>query len=222
MAKLLLVEDDPVISRTLAISLPLRGLQLETSGTLAEAKQKLAKSSFDLVILDVDLPDGLGFDLCQELRLTQPHLPILMLTARTDEESAVEGITVGADDYIRKPFGLEELVARIRRRLQRDINQDHIITYGNLKVNLQTRIIMVKDKQLSLSKKEFDILVILVKKSGQDVAREQLMAAIDEEGKIYDRTLDSHVSHLRQRFKETEANLQIVSVYGVGYRLETL
>src|SRR6185437_1871179 len=108
--QILLVEDDPLISKSLRMSLPYKGFEVSVSGTVREGMENFRSKRFDLVLLDVNLPDGNGMDLCHEIRKLDQTIPILMLTARVSEESAVEGLEKGADDYIRKPYGLQEVV----------------------------------------------------------------------------------------------------------------
>ncbi|HJV53785.1 MAG TPA: response regulator, partial [Noviherbaspirillum sp.] len=117
--QVLLVEDDPLIAKTLAMSLRYEGFELTVAATVRAALDALAARSFDLAMFDVGLPDGSGIDLCRSLRARDAGIPILMLSARTDEETAVAGIEGGADDYIRKPYGVKELTARMLRLLER-------------------------------------------------------------------------------------------------------
>jgi DNA-binding response OmpR family regulator len=219
--QVLLVEDDPIIARTLSMSLRYEGFELTVAPTAAEAARKLAERRFDLAMFDVGLPDGNGIDLCRELRRRDAAIPILMLSARTDEPTAVAGIDSGADDYIRKPYGLQELTARMRRLLARQRTERDIASFGGISIDAQKRSVTVGDIPVQLGRKEFDILLLLVRAAGDAVTREQILDHIDDGSTIYDRTIDSHLSHLRRKLKDAGATLRIAAIYGVGYRLET-
>ena len=219
MKQLLLVEDDKLISKTLKLSLHYRGFEVTVCESAKEGRKKFADATFDVVVLDVNLPDDTGFSVCKTFRELDRGIPILMLTAQSDENSAVKGIESGADDYVRKPFGLEELTARLNRLLGR--KQTDILNFGSIRISLKQRLIWVGETPLALYKKEFDILTLLVEKAGEVVTREEILNNVDREGEMLDRTIDSHLSHLRKKLKEARlSNVQISSVYGVGYRLE--
>ena len=221
MSMILLVEDDPIIIKSLSITLSIRGFEVVSASSVKKAIEEAKNNIIDLVLLDINLPDGSGYDFCKIIRQKYKLLPILMLTARTDEASVVKGLTLGADDYVRKPFGLEELVARIKRLLGRGIEQKNILSFASIKMNLNNRVVFIGDKKINLVKREFEVLEVFLKKAGQDITRDSIMSVIDDEGKIFDRTLDSHISHLRSRLKNSGAyDVKIVSVYGIGYRLE--
>ena len=216
----MLVEDDPMIARTLLMSLRYEGYALTIAASAAEARRVLAGARFSLVIFDVGLPDGNGIDLCRELRARDALLPILMLSARTDEASAVAAIDCGADDYIRKPCGGRELSARMRRMLTPARRERSIASFGPLQMDLQRRSAEVAGQPLQLGKKEYDVLALLVHAGGDAVTREQILDRFDTSSSIYDRTIDSHLSHLRAKLRDAGAALRIVAIYGVGYRLE--
>lgn len=221
MKRLLLVEDDGLISKTLALSLSYRGIEVTPSPTAQDGLNKLNEEDFDIVILDVNLPDETGYELCRRMRAAGKTIPILMLTARVDEASAVKGIECGADDYVRKPFGLDELTARLNRLLGKRTVEDDELHFHTLRISLKKRQVWVGDAALSLYKREFDILTLLVRKAGEVVPRDQILDVLDSSHELYDRTIDSHISHLRRKLKD--ANLEevrITPVYGVGYRLE--
>jgi DNA-binding response OmpR family regulator len=218
---ILLVEDDPIIAKTLSMSLRYEGFDLKLAATIADALKQIEAHSFRLVVLDVMLPDGSGIDLCRALRREHDQLPILMLTARSDAESAIAGIEGGADDYIRKPFSLGELVARLKRLLARSNYQGRdILTFGSLSMDLGRRTAQIGLQPLSLGKREYDMLAALVRARGDTVTRDQLLRTAEDLDEVYDRTIDSHLSHIRRKLKSLGASATIVAVYGVGYRLE--
>lgn len=211
----LLVEDDPLISKALSLSLPFAGFEVTVCETYAEGLAH--RQPIDVILLDINLPDGDGFELCRAIRARDPDIPILMLTAKTDEESAVAGIECGADDYIRKPYGIHELTARMRRLLEK--SDPNFSAFGSLRIDTGKYQAWAGGGELNLGKREFLILALLVRHSGDVVTREEILAAIDQDARIYDRTIDSHLSHLRKKLRLAGAAEQIAPVYGVGYRL---
>ena len=220
--QVLLVEDDTLIAKSLQMSLPYKGFEVRVCPTFRQGLDAFHAGTFQMVLLDVNLPDGNGVDLCREIRKVNDTIPILMLTARVDEESAVRGIEGGADDYIRKPYGVQELVARMKRLLERKAKSSANLRFGMLQADLKKRMAWVGESPLNLGKKEFEILVLLIKKSGDVVTRNDILDTLGEASEIYDRTIDSHLSHIRKKLKDAGVkNIQIVPVYGVGYRLES-
>lgn len=217
--QVLLVEDDPLIARTLSMSLRHEGFRLTVAVSAREAEQALAAGEFDMVMFDVGLPDGNGIALCRQLRARDEGIPILMLSARTDEATAVAGIEGGADDYIRKPYGLQELTARMNRLVARRRKRESI-AFGAIGIDLQKRAASAGEAPLQLGRKEFDILLQLVRAQGDIVTREQMLDTFEDGGALYDRTIDSHLSHLRRKLRDAGAAVRIVAVYGVGYRME--
>jgi DNA-binding response OmpR family regulator len=216
-AHILIVEDDPNISSTLALSLGVQGYRISTAASVAQAQQQLSAHRFDCVLLDVSLPDGDGYTLCADVRKRDTQLPILMLTANVTEDAAVRGIESGADDYIRKPYGIAELSARIRRVL--DKNKPKQIVFGAIRLEPDRRSAWVGEQEVDLGKREYDILLALAQRNGDVLTREAILAQVSDGVEVYDRTIDSHLSHLRKKLKNAGATEQIVPVYGVGYRL---
>ena len=215
---ILLVEDDPIISKSLMMSLPFHNFSVTVRETYQTGLQTAREAPFDLILLDVNLPDGDGFSLCRSIRSYDANIPLLMLTARIDETSAVKGIECGADDYIRKPYGINELTARMRRLVEK--RQRKLTSFGSLRVDLEQYRAWSGTHLLNLGKREFTILALLVRRAGAVLTRQDILDALDQNAEIYDRTIDSHLSHLRRKLKAVNAEEQIVPVYGVGYRLE--
>lgn len=221
MTKVLIVEDDPQISKSLKINLKLSGYETETANSVSEAWKLLSEQHFDLMCLDIGLPDGSGLDLCQKVRECGDETPILFMSARTDEATVVKAITGGGDDYLRKPFGVEELKVRMNKMLKRFSAPTTIITFGKLMIDPVKRVVTLMDQIVNLGRKEMEILILLAKRSGDIVTRENILAALYEGSDLYDRTVDSHMSHLRKKLREVAGDsIQINSVYGLGYRLE--
>ncbi|RYZ67954.1 MAG: response regulator transcription factor, partial [Proteobacteria bacterium] len=201
--KVLLVEDDSQISKSLSMSLNYSGFDVTTAESLTDAWIKYAERKYDILLLDVNLPDGTGIEFCEKLRGSGQTVPVLFLSARTDEETVVKSMSIGGDDYIRKPFGTEELKMRMGKIMKRSDHPKNILEAGSLKMDLEKRTVTAENQIISLGKREFDILSILVKKSGDIVTREFILSSLDEKSDLYDRTVDSHMSHLRRKLRET-------------------
>ena len=219
--RILLVEDDDEIRRELLDALRASGLRVAPCATLKEAREHL-QEDFDLLVLDLWLPDGDGLDLCRELRFAGNTIPVLILTARAEPDEIVRGLDVGADDYVAKPFRLPELQARIRSLLRR-ANPSHgrpALTHGPIRVNTETRRAWVDDEEVRLKPREFDLLVCFMRSPGRAWTRTQLLAKVW--GPRYDgddRTVDLHVGRLRAVIEENpRAPKWIETVWRVGYR----
>lgn len=221
MSQVLLVEDDPVLGKGVKLNLELDGYNVVWARDLTTAQQENEKQKFQLIILDLGLPDGNGLTLCRRLRDAGSRIPIIILTAQTDEDSVVAGLNSGANDYVRKPFGHRELLARIKTALREPLTRENQIRFGDILILRDQRRAMYGEKEVELNRREFDILCFLVEQGESVVTRERLMNHLDRSGEIFDRTLDSHVSHIRSKLRKAGvASVQISSVYGVGYRLE--
>ena len=221
IGKIFIVEDDPSIIKTLQISLPLYDLDPYSANTIANAKERFVKSKYDLIILDVNLPDGNGFDFCQYIRSTDKEIPILMLTSETHEKSAVKGFSLGVDDYVRKPFGIEELVQRIKRLLSK-AQKCLVFEYQSLKLDMASAKATVADHEIELTKTEFKILELLIRRPEQIVSREEFLDFIGDDGQNMDRSIDTYISRLRRKISGLEkSDFEIKAKYGIGYRLES-
>lgn len=221
MANILLVEDDPVLGKGLMLQLQSAGHNIHWETNLQKARQSDSHGPFDLLLLDVNLPDGSGLDFCREVRQTGKRLPIIMLTARTDDDSVVTGFESGANDYVKKPFSNRELLARIQTQLKEPFLREEQLRAGPVLVLVKQRRVMIDGQDMELNRREFDIFTHLIKSPGAILSREQLIVAIDSADNILDRTIDSHFSHIRSKLKKKGVqNVSIRSVYGVGYTLE--
>lgn len=225
MASVLIIEDDVQISKSLSIHLGLEGHQVQSAENIELARNTLSQYKFDILLMDVNLPDGNGLDFCHELVQGGFLTPILFLSANIDEESVVRAMQNGAEDYIRKPFGIAELSARMSRilktHLAKNIVDKNLLTFDKLQVNLAKRVVLYSGQELILPRKEFDIFAALVKRKGDVLTRENIIEVTGGGEEIYDRTIDSHISHLRRKMKSLFAeDLLINPVYGVGYKLE--
>jgi two-component system, OmpR family, response regulator RegX3 len=221
---ILLVEDEESIVTPLVEAPRREGFDTAVSTSAADSLETFERARPDLVLLDVMLPDGSGFEVCRELR-TRSRVPIIMLTARGEEADRVAGLELGADDYVVKPFSARELVARVRAVLRRaaeagERRAEGATEIGELRVDPARRTASFRHEELELSRKEFDLLRLLVDNAGSVVTRERL---IDE---VWDtnwfgstKTLDVHVSGLRKKLEDDpNAPRYIHTVRGVGFR----
>lgn len=221
MSHFMLVEDDPILGAGIKMNLEMEKYSVSWARDLRSAREMNNSSKFDLIILDLGLPDGNGLSLCKELRESGSRLPIIMLTAQADEDSVVSGLTAGANDYLRKPFGNRELVARIKTILREPALREDQVRFGDILVLRDQRRVLIDQHAIDLNRREFDIFTYLVNHGDNVVSRESLLQFLDREGEILDRTLDSHISHIRAKLKKAEiSSVAIASVYGIGYRLE--
>lgn len=223
LTKILLVEDDPLLGEGLLISLNLEGHTAVWEKTVKSAWEAYQTQDFDLVILDIGLPDGKGTELCQQIRSENNKIGILFLTAKTDEETVVRGLELGANDFVKKPFSQKELMARIKVILRPKLLSDKELKGGGVTLSPERRTATFKEQTLSLNRRQFDILSFFMSHPDQIVTRDQLLNHLNTDGDVIDRTIDSHVSQLRKILKSNHVNsLNIASIYGIGYRLENL
>ena len=220
MSRILLVEDDTRLGDSIKSNLELRGYQVTLCRNAKNAREMLLKENFSAGLLDIELPDGDGISLCQAMRLKDPSLPILIITARSDENTALESLSAGADDHIRKPFGLRELALRLEKLIHRRSRLTPTLKQGELILDLDERKALYRERDLHLSRKEFALLRIFLENAGRLMQRSQLLNAMEGEDILQDRTIDSHISHLRKKLQQGGCEeLTLSSVYGEGYRL---
>ena len=229
---ILIVEDDDDLRPTLARRLGEAGYAVETAATGPEALAAVSGSVPDLVVLDVMLPGLDGIEVCRRLRAQHPLLYILMLTARADELDRVVGLEVGADDYVTKPFSVQEVVARIRAALRRlrtvreqlaagpGADAEAPIESGSLRIDPVRREVTVGGGEVHLTVREFDLLLFLARHPDRPFTRSQLLQQIwDISYEGYDRTIDSHVQRLRAKIEADAGDPRFVrTVWGVGYK----
>ena len=220
--RILLVEDEPAIAEPLADALRRDGFVLTVVGTAAEALETHTRERFDVVLLDLMLPDRDGREVAREIRGSS-DVPIIMVTARGEEIDRVVGLELGADDYVVKPFSAKELAARIRAVLRRGRAVRHRaepIEVGDVTVDPGRRIATKREKALDLAAREFDLLHMLVRHAGEVVRRQDIMDEVwDPHWFGSTKTLDVHVSWLRKKLEDDPATPRyITTVRGVGFR----
>lgn len=220
-ARVLVVEDEPAIAETVAYALRREGFGTELAPDLSTAYQR--RRDCDLIVLDLMLPDGSGFDLIGKLRAEGSTLPIIVLSSRDSEADRVASLESGADDYVTKPFSPREVVARVRAVLRRSesVHDERPKPSPSLRVELETRRAFHKGALLELTKVEFDLLAQMLVAPGRVLARSELIDKVWGDGfAITDRTIDSHVKSLRRKVAEVGGSPQLIeTVRGVGYRV---
>jgi DNA-binding response OmpR family regulator len=227
MKKILIVEDEINMVNGLKDNLEYEGYEVDTATEGRTGQQKILNSKYDLILLDVMLPEISGFDICRTARKEGINTPIILLTAKGEEIDKVLGLELGADDYITKPFSLRELLARIRAILRRSqtrkegISEPEFIRVGNIKVNFQNYVALEGTNEIKMSYKEFEILHYLHMNAGKIIQRDDLMC--DVWGIEYDistRTVDNFILKLRQKIETDPNNPKIIlTVHGVGYKM---
>ncbi|MBK5286917.1 MAG: response regulator transcription factor [Acidimicrobiia bacterium] len=224
---ILVVEDDDAIGRALVGALTAQGFVAEWSTTGTDAVRSAQSVNPALVLLDLGLPDLDGVEVCRRIRQHDATLPILILTARRSEVDVVVGLDAGADDYITKPFGLAELLARVRAHLRRSRQQpgETRFVIGDLDIDCESRRVAVAGQEIELRAREFDLLAFLAAEAGNALTRERIMSEVwDEHWFGSTKTLDMHISAVRRKLGESGADddtpSRITTLRGVGYRLE--
>ena len=225
--RILVVDDEQKVLNVIEAYLIKEGFEVLTSMDGEDALNIFKNESLHLIILDLMLPKISGEEVCNKIRATS-SVPIIMLTAKIEEDSKIEGLAIGADDYITKPFSNRELVSRVKaliRRTYRDNNplaELLIINNGDLEINIEKKIIKKQGESITLTTNEFKILIALLTNPGQIFSREQLVNkafGIDYYG--FDRTIDTHIKNLRQKIEaDSKKPRYIISVYGMGYKFQ--
>jgi DNA-binding response OmpR family regulator len=222
---ILIVEDDASIRLGLSRNLTFEGYKVVVAADGNQGLEAAFREKPDLVLLDVMLPGASGFEICKALRRHDPTLPILMLSARTQEKDRVEGLELGADDYISKPFSVRELLARVRTALRRKramAGEDLPFKFGPCEVDFAARVLRVDGVEQDCSAREFELLRYLVRNCGKVVTRDQILNRVwgyDYEGTA--RTIDNFIQRLRQKIEvDVDDPKWIRTVRGVGYRFE--
>lgn len=228
MQKILIVEDDPAISRIERDYLELNQFSVTVAEDGEEGLREALKGEYDLILLDVMLPGIDGFAVCRALREKQVDVPILMVTARSEDRDKIRGLGLGADDYIEKPFSPAVLVARIRAnlaqyaRLRQDAAPDEALTAGALRLEPRSRKVFLSGREIPLKNKEYELLWFFMRNAGMVFDRETLYERVWGMEALGDNaTVAVHINRLREKLEENPAEPRyIVTVRGAGYRFE--
>ena len=221
MAKILIVEDDTKIARFVELELRHEGYETETASDGRTGLAKALLPDVDLVLLDIMLPELSGMEVCRRIR-QESEVPVIILTAKGDVTDKVAGLDLGANDYMTKPFAIEELLARIRAVLKprgRKFPADRqLLTYGELTVDVAARLVSFRGNPVTLTKKEFDLLAFLLKNKNRAVSRDELLSAVWDYDYAGDtNVVDVYVRYLRQKIEEPCGIRLLETVRGVGY-----
>jgi DNA-binding response OmpR family regulator len=222
---ILVVDDEPNIVMGLRDALEFEGFRVIAAAKGREGLALARTESPDAIILDLMLPDLNGYTVCEELRRINALVPIVMLTARSQETDKVRGLDAGADDYVTKPFGVNELIARMRAIFRRAARRlptvPETLSIGEATVSLTTQIVRVRGREHSLSFYEVELLRMLAERAGQPVGRDEILSKIwGLDGSSTNRTVDNFIVKLRKKIeKSPEKPVHIMTVYGFGYKL---
>ena len=219
--RILVVDDEPAIRRFLRTSLSAQGYQVADAVNGTDALTLLARGDVDLLVLDLGLPDIDGVDVLQSIRASGPHVPVIVLSSRTDEPGKVKALDLGADDYVTKPFGIDELLARIRTTFRHRSQEPErpVFKSGDLMVDLERRIVTVRGEEVRLTPREYDLLRLLVVHAGKVLTHKFIVGAVwGAEGDV--QYLRIYVRSLRHKIEAVPERPQhILTEQGVGYRL---
>ena len=227
MARILIVEDEISFSEPLSYLLGREGYEVSVADTGAKGLEEFERNGADLILLDLMLPGLSGTEVCKQIR-SKSNVPIIMLTAKDEEIDKVIGLELGADDYVTKPYGGRELVARIRAVLRRggenfiNENDPNLITVGDIRMDVDRHLVSINGTNIPLPLKEFELLEFLMRNSGRVLTRTQIIDRIWGSDYVGDtKTLDVHIKRIRAKIEKDPANpTYIHTVRGLGYKLE--
>ena len=221
----LIVEDEPDIRKTIDYNLSKESFKVVQAESIAEGEKALAANKIDVIILDLMLPDGSGLTLCRDIKsdAKTKHIPVIILTAKTEEVDRVVGFELGADDYVTKPFSVRELILRVKAILKRSVdspqqeNDISDIEVGDLRLNLDAHQAFVRDEEIALTALEFRLLKHLLDRRGRVQTRDQLLEEVwGYSSDVTTRTVDTHIKRLREKLLGAGDCIQ--TIRGVGYR----
>ena len=222
MTTILVVDDEPGVRDMLQDALGNAGYVVQCATNGADGLDQLRRGSADLCIVDINMPTMNGFEFLEKLRAHDTKTPVLMLTARDSDDDVERGLRIGADDYVRKPFGLEELLLRVAAILRRsgiDVNDDHVLICGPLVMNIARHVVTIDAEEIDLSATEFRLLEVLLDRQDRVVTREQLLREVwnidfDSETSV----LDTYISYVRRKVHRDDF-APITTIRGVGFKL---
>lgn len=222
MFEILLIEDDKTIQTSVSYYLTSQNFKVCTVGTINEAKQKIEKNSYDIILLDITLPDGNGYEYLKTIR-KETQIPVIILTALDEEKDIVKGFDLGADDYITKPFHARELLSRIKNVLRhtKKLNEEEI-KIENTTINLSTQKIYKNGKEIELTALEYRIILFMFENKGKIISRGQILANIwdNQEKYVNDNTLTVYIKRIREKIEDNINEPKIIkTVRGLGYKI---
>ncbi len=226
MTRILVVEDEPTIAAGLQDDLELEGYTVEVVDDGTTAAEQALEHSYDLILLDVMLPQKDGFTVCRELRRAGLRTPIILLTAKAQEIDKVLGLELGADDYVTKPFSPRELLARIKavlRRVNGETQSDQVYQFGDVQVDFRSCEVSRKKKQVNLTAMEFKLLRAFLSHGGQVLTLDQLIEEVwGQDVFLSDRVIYTHINNLRNKIEPNPAKPRhLITVRGIGYRFDS-
>ena len=220
--RVLMIEDDLRLAQMLRTYLRESGFTVTVAEDAARGMRHLERSAFDLILLDLMLPDADGLDVCRQIRDTRKAIPIIMVTARGETMDRIVGLELGADDYLGKPFEPRELLARMRAVLRRESRGERIadvLQFGRLEIDRAARQVRVGDAERTLTARQFDILLLLAERAGRVLSREQIATMVEtDNNEAQDRAIDVHVAKIRAAIEDDPPHpKRLITVRGAGY-----
>lgn len=222
MSRLLLVEDDQSLALGIEFALKDEGYEVVTAGTLEEGKKRFELGKFDLIILDINLPDGSGYELCKHIR-TKSNIPVMFLTALDDEVNVVLGLEIGGDDYITKPFRVKELLSRVKALLRRSSNNmssANKLKSGDIEIDTASALVKKNGEPVVLTAQEYKLLLIFISKPFTLMKRDEILGELTEGSEAFfdENTLSVYIKRVREKIEKNPKNPEyIVTQRGLGY-----
>jgi len=215
--KILIVEDDVPIRKVLVKYLISENYDVDEAGSILEMRERLDNEKYDMILLDIMLPDGFSIDELPEIKINYPETGVIVISARDTDMDKIYGIEIGADDYITKPFNPREVIARIKAYFRRTNKIGEILRFGNMEIYCDNYVIKIEGKEIELTSKEFEILCLLAKNNNKIFSRNEIIRRVWNDEFISDRVVDVHISNLRDKIGKD----WIVTVRGLGYKFNT-
>ncbi|ANQ53053.1 MULTISPECIES: response regulator transcription factor [Thermosipho] len=214
MKKILIVEDDPLIRDVLKKYIVLEGFEIDEVESVFDLRKKLEEGKYDLILLDIMLPDGLSTDELPEIKVEYPEVGIIIISAKDSDSDKIFGLEIGADDYITKPFNPREVVARIKAYFRRVSGKKEVLRFGNLEIYCDDYVVLKEGQEVDLTAKEFEILCLLAKNQNVVFSRNRILDLVWKDEFISDRVVDVHISNIRNKLGKE----WIITVRGAGYK----
>ncbi len=222
--KILIIEDNESLNDAIFTSLSAENFVCEKAKNYNLASEKINLYEYDIVIVDINLPDGTGLDIIRELKKINPLTGIIVISARNSLNNKIEGIELGADDYLTKPFDMAELIVRIKSLVRRRfLKGENIITIGDVAINVDKREVKVKNNEIELTKSEYEILLFLFLNPNRVITKESIAEHIWGDNMDLADSFDfiySHIKNLKKKIISQNAKYPIKSIYGIGYKLD--